>query len=76
MKMVAGACLNREWNGKQPRSRVCEVKLESSDGLENMLPAVEENQGIMDCSVLVVELVGDGGVGICSWKLIDSWMEF
>ena len=55
---------------------MCEVKLESSDGLENMLPAVEENQGIMDCSVLVVELVGDGGVGICSWKLIDSWMEF
>ena len=24
-----------------------------------MLPAVEENQGIMDCSVLVVEMVGE-----------------
>ena len=40
-------------------------------GKEKMLPAVEKNQGIMDCSVLVVEMVGEvemvgAGSGIVS----------
>ena len=62
---LQGLLLNRERKGNQPRETwwvvMVEAVGEGGEGICSRL--VEENQGIMDCSVLVVEMVGEGIAG-------------